>query len=62
MLLSSGDVGMRERGIELGMDRGIEQAKCEMILGLKDELPIEKIAQISKLSVKEVEDILNSKK
>ena len=43
-----------------GVDAGIEQTKIEMIKGLKDKLSVEEIADVAKLSIERVKEIINS--
>ncbi len=45
----------REEGLEKGIEKGREEAKLELVMnGLKKNHPVEVIADISGLSVKEV--------
>ena len=45
-----------------GVDAGIEQKEIEMINNLKDKLSIQEIAEVAKLSVERVKEILNDNK
>ncbi|PKR94357.1 hypothetical protein bcere0024_021260 [Bacillus cereus Rock4-18] len=48
--------------LQEGMEKGIEQGKMQMIRGMYEiSVPLETIAKASKLSVKEIERILNLK-
>ena len=48
--------------IQLAYDEGVEQNKIEMIKNLKDKLSIQEIAEVSKLSIERVKEILNDNK
>ena len=51
-----------EQGIEQGVKQGIEQEKKEIVKSLYHlNIPLESICKASKLSLKEVKDILNIK-
>lgn len=44
-----------------GVDAGIEQNKVEMIKNLKDKLSVEEIADVAKVSVERVKEIIDAK-
>ena len=48
--------------IQLAYDEGVEQNKIEMIKNLKDKLSIQEIAEVAKLSIERVKEILNDNK
>ena len=48
--------------IQLAYDEGVEQKEIEMIKNLKDKLSIQEIAEVSKLSIERVKEILNDNK
>ena len=48
--------------IQLAYDEGVEQKEIEMIKNLKDKLSIQEIADVAKLSVERVKEILNDNK
>ena len=49
-----------DEGVDAGIKEGIEQNKIEMIKNLKDKLSVEEIADVAKLSVERVKEIINS--
>lgn len=52
-----------EQGITEGIEQGIEQAKKEMIISMfENDIPVKKISQCAKMSVEEVEKILEAAK
>ena len=44
-----------------GVDAGIEQKEIEMIKNLKDKLSVEEIADVAKVSVERVKEIIDAK-
>ena len=45
-------------GMERGMERGREEGKIDMVLEmLRDKLPLEMVARISKLSLEHVQEL-----
>ena len=47
-----------ERGMKRGMERGREEGKIDMVLEmLRDKLPLEMVARISKLSLEHVQEL-----
>ena len=44
-----------------GVDAGIEQNEIEMIKNLKDKLSVEEIADVAKVSVERVKEIIDAK-
>ena len=47
-----------ERGRAEGMERGMEQGKVDIVLEmLRDKLPLETIARISKFSMERVQEL-----
>ena len=51
-----------DAGVKAGISKGIEQKEIEMINNLKDKLSIQEIAEVAKLSVERVKEILNDNK
>ena len=49
-----------DEGVDAGIKEGIEKNKIEMIKNLKDKLSVEEIADVAKLSVERVKEIINS--
>ncbi len=47
---------------QLAYDEGVEQTKIKMIKNLKDKLSTQEIAEVAKLSVERVKEILNDNK
>ena len=52
---------MHDMEIDMAYDAGIEQNKVEMIKNLKDKLSIEEIADVAKVSVERVKEIIDAK-
>ena len=56
---------MRDMEIDMayddGVDAGIEQKEIEMIKNLKDKLSVEEIADVAKVSVERVKEIIDAK-
>ena len=47
-----------EEGIERGIERGIEEGKVDIVLEmLRDKLPLETVARISKFSLERVQEL-----
>ena len=44
-----------------GVEQGIEQKEIEMIKNLKDKLSVEEIADVAKVSVERVKEIIDAK-
>ncbi len=54
--------GIYERGIECGIERGIEQTRTQMIISMQElGLPIEQIAKIARITIAEVMEILEKR-
>ena len=51
-----------DEGVDAGIKEGIEQKEIEMIKNLKDKLSIQEIAEVAKLSIERVKEILNDNK
>ena len=48
--------------LDLAYNEGVEQNKIEMIKNLKDKLSTQEIAEVAKLSIERVKEILNDNK
>ena len=48
--------------LDLAYNEGVEQNKIEIIKNLKDKLSIQEIAEVAKLSIERVKEILNDNK
>ena len=48
--------------LDLAYNEGVEQKEIEMIKNLKDKLSIQEIAEVAKLSIERVKEILNDNK
>ena len=48
--------------LDLAYNEGVEQNKIEIIKNLKDKLSIQELAEVAKLSVERVKEILNDNK
>ena len=49
-----------DKGVDAGIKEGIEQKEIEMIKNLKDKLSIEEIADVAKVSVDKVKEIISN--
>ena len=49
-----------DKGVAAGIKEGIEQKEIEMIKNLKDKLSIEEIADVAKVSVDKVKEIISN--
>ena len=52
---------MHDMEIDMAYDEGVEQNKIEMIKNLKDKLSVEEIADVAKVSVERVKEIIDAK-
>ncbi|HIS11483.1 MAG TPA: hypothetical protein IAB40_00050 [Candidatus Onthocola stercoravium] len=49
-----------DKGVDAGIKEGIEQKEIEMIKNLKDKLSIEEIADVAKVSIDKVKEIISN--
>ena len=49
-----------DEGVDAGIKEGIEQKEIEMIKNLKDKLSIEEIADVAKVSIDKVKEIISN--